>query len=1641
MSTILKIPFGTTYVKKFPREGSLLNTYVPFQNLYGSEDPETGFCINQFNTEKLSYSHTTPLEIDIQNYPDGSVNLIINNDNEKPKLINSRFSTTEESKFIIPDHFGNKDTSLYNENCLDQDTSLYNTVSTFCKINFEGLQDGGSFPCGTYHFYFKLSDNDGNESDFIGESSSVVCHIGTINDPFSIRMGMENENSEKMVLFTLSELDPSYDYVKIFYSRTTSGEDGSDLISYHEIYTKFPIKKGICNIALSGSEPSIQTTWDKINQMFYYCDKVKTQAICQNRLFLGNISEQYVPYDELKDLSLRIQPQEDTSGRIGALNYLYKDWSSVNKCGYYNAKNIYEKTGYWPEEYYRLGIVYIFQNYSCSSVFNISGDMLGSIESLGESPNDKDLKLINDLTIPIKYNDDGFILKNDNTPCKFKNKYGIIQFSKEQNLKVFGLKFNIPDSVISRLKELNIIGYFFVRQQRKPIILGQGVAIGKTSNDFGNIPVLKNDANKYFTESFLSTKYSKTKYLNLERDIIEISENYKDNKRIEIKAAIVPEAIVREPLYNQIFLGQDFYYDVIGHQDTGLQRVQNYRYFTNTTYAQGLNRNGFTQLLNIPSGVKIKTNGEDYYSSQAGYAEDVSTFISVLHDWKHEGNTNVIVGQSAPNNFVSTDLSKCIPFELKQDQLVRGVFGAYVGLGKNDMKFGDIFNIRKEEYLPNDSEYIKKIISLRSYDQSPYYTISDKIQITEDISKKVFYRGDCYICPFTHRIIRNHIDPELPTNDKIVDSQAWDDNFLVITKTKFEDQDSPTKYTYINEIVPLFKARNKWYIDEKGNIINVDGARAGAFFKGIADMCTVGITSLATIKQESIFEKDLEDLQWGDGSNVAILLPNDSKYSKIGNNGETWGVPNTWYEYGTRKISRSDVNSVGLGHWITLFVRSNINLCLRDINKYQISEKVIFNKERGFYPLYPLSLSSEYKLPESQLINGACNVSLSQKAHMILPDTPYIKQQYDTRIVYSNIYNGGWKNGFRVFNNSDYQDMPKTYGALVKLVEFSGSLLGVMEHGIIVIPVNERTIAASGAGGGAYINTDVVLPNNPRVLSDNIGSIWQHSVIKTGSPNDVVYGVDTSAKKIWKVHSGGLECISDMKLQKFLNDNIQLKEWEKACEIGFRDVKTHYNAFKKDVMFVFYNDDKQWHLCYNEYTNTFTTFYSWAPSYSANINNTFLTLDLEDSRNYINTLNNFNKTNFYKTYDKLNIPIQFIGNKSKDYICYYYDADTNTFVSNQQLVLNVNYSKCTNNKNPYFIKNLNHKDIKYHACQKYSEVYHPDNKYFTIKETEYNGGVYIEIDVNSQYAEELKNRKYIECKIQLEYWDNVINKFGQNDEKFITDFIIYRVNNLDYPTNLLWKHGQCGIYDGQHEILPTNWYNKQEPFEFEFVVQQGGWVQNIYHNLLILSNKVKPEEIQFEIIGDSYDWWKYKNIINFINSISANYEELYFNYLKVLTYTQEELYTLIWPNTNYPKLADKNGSYKYTIKSIPFISYIRKDSLGKEYNKFSENTSNLFIVNDDLLPEKHLRSVQKCNDIKTLGLIQGNIEYKEDSWWSEIRPMNFKLAYTKDKQSLSFKSLTSARIRDKYVKIKIKYSGKDLTTVRGISTLLEQSMC
>ena len=1559
----LKYSFKGTLITN-ARSGDLKYKYAPLKNLITkdkNEDDQETYLLSNFNTKNLPFDLEHPLSILPQESFDGSVNLIINDNINRPRLINTRFSTAENDTFIVPDHYGNKDTTLYEDDNLDIDTSLYKTITQIPKLSFDGLDQGGHLKSGAYHFYFKLADNDDNETDFILESSVVMCHIGTINDPFSIRMGLENEDSNKVIKFTLSNLDNSYDFIKVYYTRSTSGQEGSDITTAHSINYKFPIVElDTTQIIIYGTEPIIDIDIRDINPKFEYVDYAKSQTICQNRLFFGNVQKPVVPYEELKEFSLRIIPEITQEESIGSLDTNYEDYSfnKDKQAGYFNAKNIYYRTGLWPGEYYRYGIVYILSDFTLSPVFNIRGRDF-NYESQSEP------KYQTHSTNYVQYDEKGKIIGSS---CG-ENIHGIIHIKEDINLlqedsSPIGIKFtykDLRDDAYDRIKN-KVKGFFIVRQKRLPITIAQGIAIGKTKNHFGNLPCLQ-DQIGYFTESFLDSNEHSVNVLN--RSIVRI-----DKKNVEIKAALIPDATIREPLFNQIFTSQDFKYKPYVSVGKLIQKepLRYVPYKSNWELSNKLSKSAkFTQ---VNSGIQLTTNGTDYFSSKAGEAEITSTFSSVLHNWESEGSTSKEKLQI--NSLTKGKPRDHMAMDLMSDKLIRGLFGHYVGISDNDLEYGEVFNIKDKSYVDLDDSqtsiiYQDQQIEIRKNSSDPYYAVSEREELNKIESGIVCYRGDCFICNYTHRMIRNFIDPELPTNDKVIEPSSWHNNFVVLTKFS-TIVDGERKC--INEVVPLFKAK----------MIN-DGEDGGDWEKYQSNVLAPGDSSKWDNElSKKLAATDNDVIDWT-SDRAKMTLPSESSYTKRGQFGETIGVPNTWYEGGLNKISRSDINSVGLGHWVTFRILSNHNLCMRDIDQMETKERVIFNKPRSFFPLEQLSLSSQNKIAESNKINGACNKVLSERLNFIGMLTPYDKQQFDTRIMFSDLTTSdAYKNGFRVFTGLNYKDYPKTYGALTAIREFGGNIIAVMEHGVLLIPVNERSLSGAGAGGATFINTSITLPDNPMVISPNFGSSWEESVITT---ENYLYGIDTSGKKIWRTDGQQMEILTDFKLQKFLNDNITLKEWDKFVKLGFRNVKTHYNAFKKDVMFTFYNGETSWNLCYNEYLKIFTTFYSWTPSYSENIDNIFISFDLEDTKNIINS----SESDFKKVYSDSIINFIIPEDIKEDHEVF--SVGDNIGRKSGELILKDDYKL------------------------------YPDNKYFELRK-EYGGQI---LKFNLDYKSEIESKKNLTV-----YFKRVV------DSTSFEDLNIRLVNKL-YQFNTLWKHGQAGVIDNQGKIKPTNWYDKQENFELEVVVATNAAVQKIYNNLLLISNKAKPEEFSFEIVGESYDWFTYKDIINWINENSPT------------DTMRKELYRLVLSNTqgmiqqmypDYPKLPNKPDNY--TIRKLPYIRRVRKDRTGSYIDdQFEMNSTEVQLIQDELLSEQRINISQKGNDIKKLGRIAGNMEYKEDSWRVEIRPINFKYAYLDNDGNLQFMKENSSRIRDKYCKIRVKYSGEDLVILQGLKTLFNYS--
>ena len=1476
-----------------------------------------------FVTDQLKFNIHNPVNLIPQYSYDNSVNLIINDGYNPPRLINSRFSALGKNKYQIVDRKGDNDTNIYDQGAeFDIDTSLYKKTNTIPVLSFIETFSGGYMPIGNYHFYFKYMDADGNESDFIAESGLVSIFIG--NEPLNIKSGFRQENSYKGILFSLSNLDPGYQYISIYYTVATSDIDQNAVTTSYKIDQKYLIGIGNkCTIKITGYEDKTEITTEEINLQYQVVGSAEAQEQCQNMLFLGNVQKPNIDYTELEDLSLRFVPtvsleDYDISSKVNEDYDVQSDFEN----SYYNTKFIYNKVGYYPGEIYRLGVVYILKDNTLSPVFNIRGK-----KDITNDDNEYSWYNIQDKgnRLRIAYNEETFILSNDNSAGILENAKGVISISneKEERVSIYGLNIKLQDrqNCIKALQDLGIRGYFFVRQKRIPTTLCEAFVIGVDKQS--HTPVIPYNK-EYISESFLSQAPNAQMLSHEYMDHIVIVDRANINT-----AAICPEYDINSPYLNTLFNGDKFTVIKNKIQPKKLQRsiYQDRHYYTNTFEKADQEYTEKCNIVGVEDNTKLIAIQDTFYSARAGEAEEAFRYEYIKYKNKITKATN----------------------------LLRGSFGPFLGMKESNF-IGSVVTIKIPNYKESNMEEYFKI---RYSDQSAYYAISDRYSI-DDYKDRTYYRGDCYICQVTHRVNRNFQDPTAPTNDMIVDEKCWKDNYKV---------------------------------------------------------------------EDGVVKKENFD-----------------------------------------KINLGDVNAVQLGQWVTFTVRSSFNLSIRAVDDSNVDEAALTGVNRSFYPNIPLSTAGVYKIPEALCYNKGFQNSTSERLNFIEPDIPALKNDFTNRILYSDInVNDAFKNGYRTFQGTHYRDYPKTYGQITKLVEFRGNLICVFEHGVALIPVNERVIAGEGAGGNVFINTSNVLPENPKIISDTFGSQWKDSVIKTPLG---IYGVDTISKKIWRTNGENFECISDFRVQEFLNQNISLSERELEPVIGVRNVKTHYNKFKRDVMFTFYDnlygfEEKVWNLCYNELQQKWITFYSWVPSYSENIYSSFFSFDRNTSKwiaklgiskvgndfsdgvclsnneipntaqsgSYVGTLSLENRT----------LPS---GDKVTNYVTYTLERDNlqnykyfKIVYVPKDLELTIgsavtDYKETYSKDHPIAILMLNTE-----ATNLCSELYQKGTREideskstgikYTTKITNINASKSEWIEncvINSKYCS-VKNEQGIRQVLETPY--NSINivtllnikasvhtQYNGTTPDITEMYITGNANTLtvdsgyyksvvavipkynkQFLTTDFWKHGQAGIIDISDPITPCYWYGRPHPFEFEFVVADQPSAHKIFDNLEIISNSAEPESFHYEIIGDCYEFAKDKK--NMYIRQEATKELYQYNGSDILF------------DSDYVKL-DSEHRKRYMIqngvrielqgydKSTLFpLYYCRRNDFNniEDYYHLKDGTSQskdfsalsgAEIVRYNNLQEyriwNHAKAINIADDTK--GRIRGNMQYKEDKWCVQINPIN-----------------------------------------------------
>lgn len=1559
------------YLNQIRPYGNIVYEYNPLRNYRLSSDTvingelvEAGSIVD-LDTDGFNFSLNNPLEIDAQSSYDGSVNLIFNDNRNIPRLVNSRFSVLQNNTYEVVDRIGNNDTNLYDSEQFDLDTSLYKRVNTIPTITFNSVLPSGNLKVGNYVIYIKYADADGNETDFVGESGVISCFIGGDRDPFSIDGGFRDQLANKSISLTVSDIDSSYDYIKVYYTRSTSDVDSNRIVTAHEINRKFPVRNNSCNVIITGSEETKDIPVSDINIQYSIIDKAKSQTVCQNMLFLGNSCKPDMMYKDLSDISLRLLPyliESDSERFIGKTSYDYSDLSDQSYSHeYYNTLNIYNKVGYWNEEIYRFGVVYIMKDGSLSPVYNIRGkNGIPKFEELQSAYLQSDLwKYENNEKVRnyIPIDESTFDVSGTSY---LENAKGVLRINTDSDSrKVYGIGIAIPTEVSEYLNTL-VQGLFIVRQKRIPTILAQAYVMPRDLE--AEVPLI-NYGGSYIAERFLDND-RKLNESYLPR-LYTISDMARVNR--SAKVAICPEYDVRQSYFNHLFTGTEYVVrkaDIQPSMTTLSRDIYNDRhYYVDSYYGRREEQFSRAKIIGVGDNVPIAAVEDYNFRGRAGEAEEGFRFRYIESKNKEKEATN----------------------------LIRGAYSPYLGIIGDQVTIGSIINI----YIPGYSEaQMSTYFNTRYEDNSPYYSVSSRLSLAnidsllslqkagDDLYTYIVpcYRGDCYICNFTHRLNRNFQDPSAPTNDEVVDENTWKDNY------------------------------------------------------------------------------DTENTE---------------------NNA---------------KINRGDVNAIQLGSWITFKVCSSYNLSIRSLDPSYPTEEGLTGLKRGFYPLQELSPAGATKIPESSVINGGYSSTTSEKQAFTLPDVPYIKNRFDTRIMYSDISVGdAFKNGFRVFQMTHYRDYPRTYGGIMKMIELFGNILCIFEHGIALIPVNERAVAGEGSGGNVFINTSNVLPENPKMLSDTYGTQWPESVVQTPY---FVYGVDTVGKKIWRTNGDQFEIISDFKIQEFLNENITLSEREMTPIIGVRNVKGHYNAFKQDVMFTFYDDlygfeEKVWNICYNEVMQKFITFYSWVPSYSANIDNIHFSFNRDTSK-WISKLASSSSLSTsadgivlsnvviddWETRDDMKLTKLGLVNRSLP----------NT--QNTGLEIELTYEIVKDNFGMYkhfkiITEGEKQNKVSYLALKEDFE--------WTVPVVQLNLQCTIDYLYSSESAPQDLDDYVAGWKDYVTYNVGLYQSSIAITKQEVLDNGINEGLNL---TTDFWKHGQSGIIDIKDKIKPCYWYGKQHPFEYEFVVVDNPATHKIFENLQIVSNKAVPDSFHYEVVGESYEFHEDKKNMYIRQEATKDFYQ--YNGSDILY------------NRNFLDLRGKQRdilrNWKPTgqkVKSTMFpLYYARVDTFNEieDYykgktapNKDYVNLSGSEIVYNEKLDEFRVWTHAKAADIKDprIGRLRGNMNYQGDVWNIQINPIIFvqrnepawntaKLTKeTIDKVPISVGNspipndlkgfdITSetpvedympqdlrnlgygpedidtsdwwsgrkeARLRDKYIKIRVRYTGEELAIITALKTL------
>lgn len=1243
---------GFTEIGSFPspdysvEKGKLQKNYKPLHNL------KVNGIKSNFNVKGLNYSIEHPVTIEIQNSYDGSVNLILTDGVNKPRIINTGFSVNADNYEIITRN-QKISTNEYDSEILDEQISLIRINSKITNIFYNDIIPGGQLMGGNYTFYIKFGDGDYNQTDVVAESGIFSVFKGTNKNPSSISGTLYNERTDKTISLKVSGLNEAYSKIYVYYTREFSDTLGYRMTECKMLKDPIDIKpdaNGFQTIFITGYEQTVDTNIEELNVEYHTIDFAKAQTQESDMLFLGNVGqkETYELYKQLKNVAQQITVTLKQHSSIGNVSC---DYSAEDACEYYNTENIYKYVGYWPDEYYRFGVVFILKDGSTTPVFNVRG---GTCK-------------LNSVATPTTNMTEFGIVKVPNIPVITGTGTHPLYFT-------FNLTTDLPSDVN---------GWFIVRQKRIPITICQGLTIG--IDELSHLPLIftgdqYNGKPEVIIESFLKTwarQTDKTPDSMVDPDKALYKEqltpilSYCDaSVRSGTSTMVIVDSSVTSKYYNYAYNLIDLETDTTNFRyadgrdgDTTVEEIQSalnntcdtlssqyhqrvtLKIAENDGYSEWSSGNGaggfYLALIQITGTRDSETDSWKqsndfilyaYFTKQypttieypsdwfSGNIEDVESANKTIKDNSIAGKDQLqfnealkFISENTDNisNYGLLSLDPCVNptvrsmldgsvFHLRPEWLVspsrnkvlkiNNQYFSPIGSGgphcnavfvpfDTNMKMigsAAFSNVAGNVFDPKQFKYASEPLFLAC---STKMKKRDKTFVWEfELKNRSEYANDGdYKHQHNVNLIRGRFCPYIGVTDTLTRNVIYSvrlNNSNITSATLSRSQDNSPYYTVSNR----FSASTTSADVFRGDCYSVTNT-----IRIVTNFIDQTAPVADTVVNPQTWAKNIT-ASWGDGADPTLGY--DKEY------GAKWS-----------EVNLTDLNSTTLGYWVTFKCLSSYNTGLRSVDVSHEDETALIGQERSFFPLNGGSLASGNKIEESWLLNDGYSATVGEKRFNLLPDTPYNKSEFTNRIMFSNVnITDAFINGYRTFQGLSYKDYDKQYGPITKLISWQNNLFCVMEHGLGIVGVNEKALMQTTTGDTIHIYGHGVLSDDMQIVSQDYGSKYEQSVVKTPL---AIYGIDTNARKIWRFGSKGFETISDMHIESLLNNTMN-NDYDIA--IGKEDVRTHYNSFKGDIIFTWYNDNKQISICYNERQQLWVTKYDWIPMVSENNNGEFYSL-------------------------------------------------------------------------------------------------------------------------------------------------------------------------------------------------------------------------------------------------------------------------------------------------------------------------------------------------------------------------------------------------------------------------------------------------